>query len=34
MRDVSFREAFIVVICMTMGVVCGFAGLIYLVKLM
>jgi hypothetical protein len=34
MRDVSFREAAIVVICITMGIVCGFGGLLYLVRLM
>ncbi|MEH2530820.1 hypothetical protein V1277_002804 [Bradyrhizobium sp. AZCC 1588] len=29
MRDVSFREAAIVAICMTIGMVCGFGRLIY-----
>jgi hypothetical protein len=26
MRDVSFRESAMVVICITMGMVCGFGG--------
>jgi hypothetical protein len=34
MRDVSFREAAIIVICTTMGMVGGFGGLLYLVRLM
>jgi hypothetical protein len=34
MRAVSFREAAVIVICVTLGIVCGFGGLFYLVRLM
>jgi hypothetical protein len=33
-RDVSFREAAIIVICVTMGMVGGLGRLLYLVQLM
>jgi hypothetical protein len=34
MREVSFIEAAMIVICVTMGLVGGFGGLLYLVMLM
>ncbi len=31
-RDLTFEEAAMVVICMTIGLICGLGGLIYLVQ--
>jgi hypothetical protein len=31
-RDFTFEEAAMVVFCVTIGLICGFVGLIYLVR--
>jgi hypothetical protein len=31
-RDFTFEEAATVVVCVTLGLICGFSGLIFLVR--
>jgi len=31
-RDFTFEEAAMVVFCVTIGLICGFGGLIYLIR--